>query len=97
MAKRPPTIREIRRAKEPPVKHTVTIMNCCKQVITIQCKPPKGVDFFIGEAAIRVYPNKTTEFDKNRVRMAQLRNLQKQRKIRIVSDSEKIQKGRKSK
>lgn len=89
MAKKRPMTQEEIRATKQKKKEYVTVLNISDQLVTLNCKPPAGVDFYIGEQAIRLYPKKHAKIDKSRVRMYQIENLQKKGLVRLVSDTSK--------
>ena len=89
MATRPKTMKEIR-AQTEEVSGEMMIYNCCKQLIKVHLKPPKGVDFYMGAQDIDVKPGQTAKFKKNRLWLQQVERLCKQGKLQVLSDSDKI-------
>ena len=86
MAKKPLTQRELKKEldEKNKIRYT-TILNCCKQAIPVQLKSPKGVDFFVGEQTIPIYPGKTAKLPTSRLYDEQIKNHQKAGRLRIVS------------
>ena len=81
---RPLTQREIKKAKkEREAEEYVVIYNISKQLIPIQLKPPKGVDFFQGEQTINLHKGKSGKFPQSRLRTNQITNLRKSGRIRV--------------
>jgi len=86
-SQKPLTQRELRKNKQNSEKvEYVTIINKSRnQTVPIQLKAPKGVDFFLGEQTVPLYPNKMAKFPKNRLYMEQIHNYEKSGRIRVVS------------
>lgn len=81
---RPLTQREIRQQrKEKDSESYVMIHNTSKQSIPIQLRAPTGVDFYVGEQTIPLYPGKSGKFPKSRLIDNQLINLQKAGRIKV--------------
>lgn len=88
---RPKTMREIQAEKaSASISAEVTIMNVSSQLVPIHLKSPKGVDFYIGAQDIRLKRGQVHKFKKSRLWMEQVERLQKQGKIQVISDTEKI-------
>ncbi len=87
--KRPLTQREIRRRKQDAeeVERIVIINRSSSQSIPIQLKAPDGVDFFVGEQTVMLYPKKMAKFPKNRLYTEQINNFCKQGRVRILDAS----------
>lgn len=92
MANRPRTIREIQadRSKTKSVAE-MTVLNISKQLIIIHQRPPKGVDFYIGAQDVRLKPGQSFTFKKNRLWTEQVERLQKQQKVSVIVDTDKLQ------
>ena len=65
----------------------VRLYNCGKQMIPVQVKPPKG-DFYLHEQTVYLRPGKTVKLPKSYLNQAQIRNLQANRQIKVLFDSE---------
>lgn len=90
MADRPKTIREMqaeKAAKQQASTSTITVTNISKQLIKVHLNPPKGVDFYVGAQDINLTPGQTFTFKKNRVRLDQITNLRKNKKLALVSET----------
>jgi hypothetical protein len=90
MANRPKTMREMqadKAAKQQLSVATITVTNISKQLIKVHLNAPKGVDFYVGAQDISLTPGQTFTFKKNRVRLDQITNLRKQRKLSLVSET----------
>ena len=87
--KRPLTQRELRAAKKnrDNVDYVLIINKSKKQSIPIQLKTPPGVDWFVGEQAAMLYPQKMAKFPQNRLYSEQIANLQKQGRIQVLKSS----------
>ena len=92
MATRPKTMREIQGEKADQGRGEVRIINISKQVVPIHMRPPKVVDFYIGAEDKRLYPGKSFMFKKSRLWIEQVDRLQKQGKIQVNYDSDKVAK-----
>lgn len=88
---RPKTMREMQAEKAASnISAEITIMNVSGQLVPIHLRSPKGIDFYVGAQDIRLKRGQVHKFRKNRLWMEQILRLQKQGKIQIVSDTEKI-------
>lgn len=86
---RPLTQREIRRQKKQAqeVKYVVIINKSKSQTIPIQLKAPNGVDFFVGEMTVPLYPKRMGKFPEHRLYQEQITNFQKQGRIQVLNAS----------
>ena len=86
---RPLTQRELRQQKRrrEDVNYVTIINRSKKQTIPIQLKAPIGVDFFVGEQTIPLYPRRMAKFPENRLYAEQIRNFQKQGRIQVLNAS----------
>ena len=89
--KRPLTQRELRALKQNQQKsdsEKVVIINRSKnQTVPIQLKAPAGVDWFVGEQTIMLYPQRQARFPKHRLYSAQIENHQKHGRIQVIKSS----------
>jgi len=87
--KRPLTQRELRRIKKTrdSVEYVLIINKSKKQTLPIQLKSPAGVDWFVGEQAAMLYPQRMSKFPKHRLYPDQIANLQKQGRIQVLKSS----------
>jgi hypothetical protein len=90
-ASRPLTIRETQAAKRVKVSASpeLTITNISNQLIAIHQRPPKGVDFYLGAEDIRLRPNQSHKFRKNRLWMEQVERLSQQHRISVQEHATK--------
>jgi hypothetical protein len=89
MDKKPLTQRELRKQKKgsETIEYVTIINKSGKQTVPIQLRAPKGVDFFVGEQTVPLYPNKMAKFPKNRLYMEQIMNYEKSGRIRVIAPS----------
>ena len=87
--KRPLTQREIRQQKRASesVNYITIINRSSKQTVPIQLKAPTGIDFFVGEQTIPLYPKRMARFPENRLYSEQIKNFQKQGRIQVLNAS----------
>ena len=87
--KRPLTQRELRQQKQrrEDVNYVTIINRSKKQTVPIQLKAPIGVDFFVGEQTVPLYPLRMAKFPENRLYSEQIRNFQKQGRIQVLNAS----------
>jgi hypothetical protein len=87
--RRPLTQRELRQQKQrrKDVNYVTIINRSKKQTVPIQLKAPVGVDFFVGEQTIPLYPLRMAKFPENRLYSEQIRNFQKQGRIQVLNAS----------
>lgn len=87
--KRPLTQRELRQQKQrrEDVRYVTIINRSKKQTVPIQLKAPIGVDFFVGEQTVPLYPLRMAKFPENRLYSEQIRNFQKQGRIQVLNAS----------
>lgn len=69
----------------------IRLLNIGKQTIPLEVMP-KGGDFFRDRSVVYLHPNKHVDLPKSYLNMDQVTNLQKTRKLRILRDTEKIEK-----
>lgn len=88
---RPLTQRELRalkKNKEQRTSEKVTIINrSATQTLPIQLKAPAGVDWFVGEQTVMLYPRKQASLPKHRLYEDQISNYQKQGRISVLKSS----------
>lgn len=87
--KRPLTQRELRLAKKKltNVEQVVIVNKSKSQTIPIQLKAPPGVDWFVGEQTVPLYPKRMAKFPKSRLYLEQITNYQKQGRIQVIKSS----------
>lgn len=87
--KRPLTQRELRaiKNKSTNVEQVVIINKSSTQTVPIQLKAPLGVDWFVGEQTVPLYPKRMAKFPKNRLYMEQVTNYQKQGRVQVIKSS----------
>lgn len=87
--KRPLTQRELRLAKKKltNVEQVVIVNKSKSQTIPIQLKAPPGVDWFVGEQTVPLYPKRMAKFPKSRLYLDQIANYQKQGRIQVIKSS----------
>ena len=87
--KRPLTQRELRAAKKKTtnVEQIVIVNKSKSQTVPIQLKAPPGVDWFVGEQTVPLYPKRMAKFPKNRLYMEQIINYQKQGRVQVIKSS----------
>lgn len=87
--KRPLTQRELRQIKKNrnDVEYVLIINKSKKQTLPIQLKSPPGVDWFVGEQAVMLYPQRMSKFPAHRLYSEQITNLQKQGRIQVLKSS----------
>ena len=99
MAKdRPLTQKEIRAKKaKGKVKNreSVTIQNVSKQLITINVRQPKGLDFYIHSRDIHLKPGVSVKLPTDKLWSTQLDRLQKRRMITVTVNADKEQAAKK--
>jgi hypothetical protein len=85
--KRPLTQRELRQQKQAveQVERVVIVNRSNSQTIPIQLRAPKGVDFFVGEQTVMLYPKRMAKFPKNRLYAEQIDNFCKQGRIQVLN------------
>lgn len=66
---------------------SVRIYNRSKQLIALHVRPPGG-DFYATEQQIRINPGQDVELPESHLMMDQIRNLQKQGILQIVSNTQ---------
>jgi hypothetical protein len=92
--RRPQTLREVEAQRQAEQKvGQITVMNISEpsQLIKIHLKAPKGVDFYIAAQDIAL-PRRGSRhtFRKDRIIPGQIERLQKQRKIQVISDTDRV-------
>ena len=87
--RRPLTQRELRQIKKSRnnVDYVLIINKTKKQTLPIQLKTPPGVDWFVGEQSVMLYPQRMSKFPKHRLYSEQITNLQKQGRIQVLKSS----------
>lgn len=87
--KRPLTQREIRRRRQASeqIERVVIVNRSKSQTVPIQLKAPPGVDFFVGEQTVMLYPRRMAKFPKNRLYAEQIDNFRKQGRIQVLNAS----------
>jgi len=87
--RRPLTQREIKQAKKASkeIKKVVIVNRSKKQTVPIQLKAPKGMDFFVGEQTVMLYPQRMSTFPKHRLYQEQINNYLKAGRIQMVDSS----------
>ncbi len=92
--KRPLTQKEIRAKNEAArnkSKETLTIINISKQLVPLQIKKAKGMDFYVSARDVHLHPGKKITLPKHRLWTEQIDRLSKRRLIRVLIDSEKVE------
>lgn len=86
---RPLTQREIRQQKrrKENVRYVTIINRSKKQTVPIQLRAPAGVDFYVGEQTVPLYPLRMAKFPENRLYAEQIKNFQKQGRIQVLNAS----------
>jgi hypothetical protein len=86
---RPLTQRELRQQKQKVEKaeRIVIINRSGNQTVPIQLKDPPGVDFFVGEQTVFLYPKRMAKFPKDRLYAEQINNFRKQGRIQVLNAS----------
>ena len=99
MAKdRPLTQKEIRAKKakgKVKNKETVTIHNVSKQLITINVRQPKGLDFYIHSRDVHLKPGVSVKLPTDKLWSTQLDRLRKRRMITVTVNADKEQAAKK--
>ena len=88
-AKRPLTQRELRqqKRKKQNIRYVTIINRSKKQTVPIQLRAPVGIDFFVGEQTVPLYPQRMAKFPENRLYDEQIKNFQKQGRIQVLNAS----------
>ena len=86
-SKKPLTQRELRKQKraQEKIKYVTIYNKSKKQTVPIQLRAPKGVDFFVGELTVPVYPLRSVRVPENRLYPDQIKNFQKQGRIQVLN------------
>jgi len=87
--KRPLTQRELRaiKNKHTNVEQVVIVNRSSTQTVPIQLRAPRGVDWFVGEQTVPLYPKRMAKFPKSRLYMEQVTNYQKQGRVQVIKSS----------
>ena len=87
--RKPLTQRELRalKKKQTNVEQVVIVNKSKSQTVPIQLKAPPGIDWFVGEQTVPLYPKRMSKFPKSRLYMDQITNYQKQGRIQVIKSS----------
>ena len=81
------TIRDIQAEKNKKDVSEITIQNISKQMVPINLKAPKNVDFYAGTSEARLQPGRSITLKKSKVWIEQINRLASQQFISIIRNT----------